>query len=136
MKRAFADTFYWIATTDPGDEWHERALQVSMSLGSTRIVTTDAVLIEFVNYFSRYGSTMRSKAAAVTKRILQDEDTEVVAQHRAALLGGLMLYEGRPDKDYSLTDCISMQVMRELGLFEVLTHDQHFAQEGFVVLLR
>jgi predicted nucleic acid-binding protein len=25
--------------------------------------------------------------------------------------------------------------MRELGIIEVLTHDKHFTQEGFVILL-
>jgi predicted nucleic acid-binding protein len=37
----------------------------------------------------------------------------------------------RPDKGYSLTDCISMQTMRKEGLTEVLTKDRHFEQEGF-----
>lgn len=45
------------------------------------------------------------------------------------------LYGARLDKGYSLTDCISMYVMREHGLTEVLTHDQHFTQEGFRTLL-
>lgn len=40
-----------------------------------------------------------------------------------------------PDKGYSLTDCISMNVMRAQGMAEVLTHDGHFAQEGFTILL-
>jgi len=52
------------------------------------------------------------------------------------LLAGLDLHFDRPDKNYSLTDCISMQMMRELGVFEILTHDHHFAQEGFVALMR
>ncbi len=44
---------------------------------------------------------------------------------------GLQLYRDRPDKRYSLTDCISMQTMRREGLTEVLTNDRHFEQEGF-----
>lgn len=50
-------------------------------------------------------------------------------------LEGLPLYERRPDKGYSLVDCISMNVMRRLRLRQVLTNDRHFAQEGFTVLL-
>ncbi len=38
------------------------------------------------------------------------------------------------DKGYSLTDCISMQTMKSFSITEVLTHDKHFAQEGFTVL--
>ena len=50
-------------------------------------------------------------------------------------LAGLALYERRPDKQYSLADCISMNVMRQRGIQEVLTNDQHFKQEGFKRLL-
>jgi predicted nucleic acid-binding protein len=37
---------------------------------------------------------------------------------------------------YSLTDCISMDTMRQLGIAEVLTNDRHFEQEGFRALFR
>ena len=40
------------------------------------------------------------------------------------------------DKEYSLTDCISMHVMRSEGLTEVLSNDHHFAQEGFHILFQ
>ena len=49
---------------------------------------------------------------------------------------GLALYAARPDKGYSLTDCISMATMRKKGLTEVLTNDRHFEQEGFRALFR
>jgi len=59
---------------------------------------------------------------------------EVVAQSHESFLAGLALYERRPDKEYSLVDCISMNVMRLRGIWEILTHDRHFSQEGFVRL--
>jgi predicted nucleic acid-binding protein len=31
--------------------------------------------------------------------------------------------------------CISMEAMREEGITEILTHDDHFTQEGFTKLL-
>jgi predicted nucleic acid-binding protein len=49
---------------------------------------------------------------------------------------GVTLYRQRPDKDWSLTDCISFVVMRERGITEALTADHHFEQAGFVALLR
>jgi hypothetical protein len=42
----------------------------------------------------------------------------------------------RPDKDWSLIDCISFVVMEEEGIQEALTADQHFEQAGFTALLR
>jgi predicted nucleic acid-binding protein len=47
---------------------------------------------------------------------------------------GLKLYQQRLDKGYSLTDCISMNTMRKSGITEVLTHDLHFTQEGFIIV--
>jgi len=49
---------------------------------------------------------------------------------------GLALYISRPDKDWSLTDCISFVVMKERGLTGALTADHHFEQAGFVALLK
>jgi predicted nucleic acid-binding protein len=67
---------------------------------------------------------------------LRDSGVQVIAQTRASFLRGLDLYASRPDKGYSLTDCISMQTMRREGLTDVLTNDRHFEQEGFRALFR
>lgn len=55
---------------------------------------------------------------------------------RETFLAGLKLYHARPDKGYSLTDCISMETMRREGLTDVLTNDRHSEQEGFRALFR
>jgi hypothetical protein len=63
-------------------------------------------------------------------------EVRVTPQSRESFLGGLPLYRARPDKGYSLVDCISMYTMRKEGLTEVLTNDRHFEQEGFRALFR
>lgn len=68
--------------------------------------------------------------------LIKDPAVLVVPQSRESFLAGLELYRARPDKGYSLTDCISMQTMRQERLFEVLTNDRHFEQEGFKALFR
>jgi predicted nucleic acid-binding protein len=135
MRRVFADTVYWVALAHRKDQWHERAVKVSEQLGPVTLVTTDEVLDEFLTHFSAFGGEIRSRAARAVRDLLADPSTVVLPQSRASFLAGLALYEARPDKRYSLTDCISIAAMREQGLSEALTHDAHFAQEGFVVLL-
>ena len=51
-------------------------------------------------------------------------------------MDGLEFYVARSDKSYSMVDCMSMQVMRNRDLNDVLTHDHHFEQEGFNTLLQ
>ncbi|MDD5188597.1 MAG: hypothetical protein PHF57_10370 [Methanoregula sp.] len=48
---------------------------------------------------------------------------------------GWALYEQRLDKAWSLTDCISLEVMREQKIHYALTSDRHFVQAGFQALL-
>jgi predicted nucleic acid-binding protein len=66
---------------------------------------------------------------------MKDPSVEVMTQSHESFLAGLALYERRADKQYSLVDCISMNVMRQRRIREILTHDRHFEQEGFVRLL-
>jgi predicted nucleic acid-binding protein len=68
------------------------------------------------------------------RRLLASPDVTVIPQTREIFLAGLTLYEARPDKAYSLTDCMSMHVLRREGLTDVLTNDRHFTQEGFHIL--
>ena len=79
---------------------------------------------------------MRREVALAVEDILQDQSVKVIPQSRESFLAGLKLYRDRPDKGYSLTDCISMQTMRREGLTEALTNDRHFEQEGFRALFR
>ena len=63
-----------------------------------------------------------------------DPALDVLSQTRTDFDAALALYEARPDKGYSLTDCRSMVALRALGVTEVLTNDHHFTQEGFTIL--
>lgn len=135
MRTIFADTFYWIALIDPHDQWHARAVAVSRTLGQHRLVTSDDVLVEVLNFFAGYGARLRANAAQAVQSALANPGVETVVVTQQDFLAGLNLYENRLDKGYSLTDCTSMNAMRARGITEILTHDRHFAQEGFIILL-
>lgn len=132
----FADTFYWVALLNSRDNYHAEVKQFSLTLANATVVTTDEVLIEVLNFLSGSGMNVRRKAAMIVRQLLQADPQKVTVlpQSHDVFLEGLSLYEERLDKGYSLTDCISMVVMRELQIQEVLTHDHHFVQEGFQIL--
>jgi predicted nucleic acid-binding protein len=130
----FADTFYWIALAEPRDTWHVRVLAWQHTHPNARFVTTEEVLTEVLNWFAGSGPAGRRHAANVVQTIVADPSTQVLTQTSAAFTAALALYEARPDKGYSLTDCRSMNALRDHGLTEVLTNDRHFTQEGFTIL--
>ena len=132
----FADAFYWIAITNPGDSTHVAATAFDTSFSRPNIVTTEEVLTEFLTYFAGRGPMLRKKAAAITTAILTDPSIWVLPQTHESFLAGLALYAARLDKAYSLADCISMQSMRRESLYAVLTNDHHFEQEGFRTMFR
>ena len=61
---------------------------------------------------------------------------EVVGYDPAVYQTGFDLFATRPDKAWSLTDCISYGVMAERGLREALTADHHFDQAGFRAIFK
>jgi len=79
---------------------------------------------------------LRRRAVETVRELVGDPNILVFPQSRASFQSGLELYAARPDKGYSLTDCISMQTMRRERLTDVLTNDKHFEQEGFRSLFR
>jgi predicted nucleic acid-binding protein len=132
MKTVFADTFCWIALTLPRDAAYERA-----QLVTDDIVTTEEVLTEYLTFFAEAPEYVRREVAANVAVMLSNLGVvRIIPQSHASFLAGFELYRARPDKGYSLTDCISMQTMRREGLTEALTNDRHFEQEGFRALFR
>jgi predicted nucleic acid-binding protein len=131
----FADTLYWYALANPRDQWHWRVSQARAVLGQVHVVTTEEVLVEFLTAMSGGGPYLRQVGVAIVNDIIADSSVVVVNQSHSSFENGLQLYANRPDKDYSLVDCISMWTMRDRRITEVLTNDNHFAQEGFNVLI-
>lgn len=134
MRRLFVDTFYLIALAHPRDQWRARVLTFSRLLVNYHLYTVDEVLAEFLTACSSSGAEVRRHAARTVRDALDNRQWTVIPQSRSSLLDALTLYEARPDKEYSLTDCIAMQTMRREGITEVLTNDHHFTQEGFRIL--
>lgn len=60
---------------------------------------------------------------------------QIVPVNQALFDQGWVLYKQRPDKDWSLTDCISFVVMMRDAIIQAFTSDHHFEQAGFIKLL-
>ena len=136
MKRVFADTSYWVALFNPRDELHDRAVAAAQSYCDDQLVSSEMVLVEFLNGFSDRGPRLRVAASTVVKTLRSSPNVTVIPQTSDQFERALGRYEERIDKDWSLTDCASFLIMETEGIGAALTHHRHFAQAGFQALLR
>lgn len=132
MIDVFADTSYFIALLSPSDRHHHAARQAT-SRRTSRLVTTSWVVVEVANAMSRVG--LRQLFLNVYDGMITLPQHLIIPADQKWIERGLEYYRQRPDKNWSLTDCISFIVMQELAITEALTADSHFQQAGFRALL-
>ncbi len=132
MSAIFADTSFYIAFANPRDTWHRPAVAAGASWRGD-IVTSEYVLLELGNSLS--GPADRPVFLRMLQMIREDRKTTVVPASSTLLQSGVELFADRPDKEWSLTDCLSFTIMRSRTLSAALTCDRHFAQAGFQVLM-
>ena len=133
MNQWFVDTFYLLALLHPRDEAHERVANKSAAFRG-QFVTTQWVLAEVADGCS--DPRDRTRVADFLEIFSGQSNVHVVEASDEWFWRGMQLFRDRPDKEWSLTDCISFLVMEEHGLHEALTTDHHFAQAGFTALLK
>jgi hypothetical protein len=124
----FADTFALIAWLNARDDAHA-AVTAYLDEFTGRLLTTEWVLVELADALSAPGA--RSTAVAFLNAVRADPLFEIVGYVPAVYQAGFDLFANRPDKAWSLTDCITFAVMTERNLSDALTADHHFEQAGF-----
>ena len=131
MKAVFADTFFFLAALNPGDAAHGTAIRWSREHDRIR-VTTAWVLTEVGDALARDN---REAFLSLLGLVRSSPLFRFIGATPQVFERGVELYRQRPDKAWSLTDCISFVVMGDEGLTEALTGDRHFEQAGFKALL-
>ena len=132
MNPVFADTYYFPALLHKGDAAHAQAVALAEKI-TQPILTTTWVLTEVGDALSAPG--LRPRFVELVETLRADPACTIVPPSAALFDAGVALYSERPDKSWTLTDCISFVVMQKYGLTEALTGDRHFEQAGFAALL-
>jgi uncharacterized protein len=131
MSLVFADTGFYVALVNPSDQHHLAAVREAQRLAG--VVTTDYILLELANFLRR--PNQRTLFLEIERDLRCDDTSIIIPASRELMDRGIELFKNRPDKDWSLTDCISFVAMKDHGVTEALTGDRHFEQAGFVALL-
>jgi uncharacterized protein len=80
VRFIFADTSYWVALLNPGDDLHQKALNLLQALQSVQIVTSEMVLTEVLNDFSKRGEYLRDAASEFIRDLCSHPNTTIVPQ--------------------------------------------------------
>jgi len=132
----FLDTAYALALSSSSDQFHPQAVSLAeqMEASGTRLVTTQAILLEIGNALSK--PRYRQAAVQILDALEADPAVDIVPLSESLYARAKQVYRERPDKAWGLTDCVSFLVMQDRGLTDALTTDEHFQQMGFRALLR
>lgn len=127
--RIFVDTSAFVAVIDADDSNHPsaKARWEGFIRNETLLVSHNYILVEtFALLQHRFGL----KAA----RVFNDDVLPVIkvewvneAVHKAATSALLAVSR----RSLSFVDCVSFEVMRELGIKDAFAFDSHFAEQGF-----
>lgn len=133
MSACFADTYFFIALLFENDEAHGQAQDQAARL-SGQLYTSAWVLTEVADALAVPGR--RERFLPFLEFLRSNPSVTIVPAEQALFDRGAALYHERPDKNWSLTDCISFVIMQDHGLRDALTGDHHFEQAGFNVLMK
>jgi uncharacterized protein len=133
MNRQFADTFYFLALLNSDDAAQEQADRHAQAPVAP-LVTTDWVLVEVGDAMADPWN--RASFLRLLDILRDDSNVEVVPADPNLFARGTDLYAARPDKGWSLTDCLSFMAMADRGITEALNADHHFEQAGFRAIFR
>jgi predicted nucleic acid-binding protein len=111
---------------------HSRATALSKQL-AVPTITTAWVVTELADALS--AQAQRGIFLSLLESLRGNPEVTILPPTAETFGLGLELYAKRPDKDWSLTDCISFVVMKQRGISEALTGDRHFERAGFRALL-
>lgn len=93
------------------------------------MVTTSYVLDEVVTFLN--SRRQHSKAIRIGDNLQTASNIQLIHVDENLFRDGWDYFRQHADKGFSLTDCISFVVMKQLGVTAALTFDRHFAQAGF-----
>ncbi len=132
----FLDTAYAIAVITPSDDFHVQAVSLAYKLkaAGTRLITTQAILLEIGNAFSKH--RYRQNTIDLLDSLEADPNIKIIQISKSLYLQAFQLFKERSDKEWGLTDCVSFVVMQQRRITQALTADKHFEQAGFQALLR
>ena len=132
-NKIFVDTLFVVALINQRDQYHYQSSELANKFEGYPLLTTDAVLLEIGNALAR---NYKDKGVKIIEQFFASDEVEIVRLTPQLFEQAFNLYKTHEDKAWGLVDCISFVVMKQTGITQALTFDQHFVQAGFQALMR
>lgn len=131
--KLFIDTSAFLAVLNADDAYHKKAKQIWSEIitRENTLVSTNYILLETIAILQR-----RLGIQAV--RTFQEDIAPILTIEwisEEMHSGGITALITSAKRDLSLVDCISFEIMRQLGLKDVFAFDSHFKDQGFNLIL-
>jgi uncharacterized protein len=135
QRLVLLDTSFILALENRDDPLHERAKRLARTLAAEDAVLLLhwGILLEIGDGYARVDR--REKGCQLLDKFQNEAGFRIAAMNDPLVADALALYQGRHDKNWGLTDCVSFALMQREGISEALTADVHFRQAGFRALL-
>ena len=132
MNKIFVDTAFIVALVNTNDQYHDIALELSKVYENALLLTTDVVMLEIGNALAK-----KHKADAITiiEALRSSKEVEIVNLTPQLFERAFEMFKKYVDKQWGLVDCISFIAMKDNGVVDALTCDNHFSQAGFNILM-
>ena len=138
-NRLFIDTWGWLTLHNRGETYHQETVEFYQNFLRQRgkFYTTDYVLDEtFTLFFRRLNSYQAQASMELLLKSFEHNNFQKIWITPERFEQTLKLRVKYLDKPLiSFTDLSSMVVMKELGINQILTDDDHFQQVGMGLLL-
>ena len=136
MSKVLLDTVGLTAVIDVDDQWHSIAEKVWRELMASRtpLLTTSLILIEMADGLSRIKH--RRAAKELRDGLVSSTRIEIVQATPDHEDRAWHLFGTRNDKQWGMTDCVSIVIAQDRGIKDVFSADHHFEQAGFTLLLK
>jgi predicted nucleic acid-binding protein len=134
MKTAFLDASYLLAVEVVNDQNHHSASEHwkrADAAGLPELVTTTYVFSEVITYLNTRG--LHEKAVEVGENLLVSPIVRLVPVDDELFEKAWKFLVQHHDKRYSLADCASFVLMRQMGITTAFSFDHHFEQAGFQI---
>jgi predicted nucleic acid-binding protein len=130
-KTLFVDTSAWYAVADQSDQYHRGAVAIYPSLLTRyhHLTTTNLVIAETYILIRRsigHDAGIRFLENIATSPRIRKVYSDSALEERAEKI--LRKYQ---DQDFSYADAVSFSVMKQHGIVEAFSFDQHFRTVGF-----